>query len=623
MKMKKDDVNKAIFSLKKRLASSFLFVFFLAFFLVPAFGLASFALVGWAAENRNVETAWQTMEGWLQISTENAGTLSLPRGWNVVSKDDPAERSPDAERMFHVQQALYAQYVEASADTRGTLQVFSIWNADREGKILPLPPRLSDETNGDLAAGLIGARYGKVVKVDEDLVSTALEDLDVATYEAEITRPVKNPEGREAKAGRRFRYKCASLYYGDKRVLVLVKYLPEGEEYWSRRFETLLDVWVASLTLTPRPLTANRIPLPETVPPPLPAARPAQSQGRPPLAVSTASSSPAAATSETTVQKLEEQAAPSFVLYGGSALAALVVFLAGLGKISAWRRKQNGEQSLLNDLSIESTESTESTDSLEENPEEMPEKAPDEESEESEEPAPEGPREATPMTGEILTEENLLEENLEPREVEVEEFCAEQSREVAGEALGETSTETFIGASIETSIKTSIETFIETPLETPAPIETSEEAVVEDSIEVESEDEIDTPEADEEEAEDEGVRLESLPLGSPFDQGETRRTPAKDIKELGFDKVYDLLNRALTDLDAKVVTKPQTPKRYAPRNAMPNLPKTLEILDGLDAMFGESFVLETLKGEVLKALELKAGTPALATKDATPECFVL
>jgi hypothetical protein len=528
--MDKDNVSKVILSLKKKLALSFLFIFFLT-------------LRGWAME----------MGDWQQISTQNAGTLSLPPGWNVVSQDDPAERSPDAERMFHVQLALYAQNMETLANARGTLQVFSIWNADREGKVLPLPPYVLDETDGDFAAGLIGARYGKVKKVGEDLVPTALEDLTVAAYEAEFSSSVKTSEDLEANpVDQRFRYRYTSLFCGDKLVLVLVKYLPEGEEYWRQHFETLLDAWVASLTLTPSPLkmTVDRVPLPDALP----------------ILFSVLETNLA----------LEKKKAPSFILSEGFALAVLVIFLACLGKIFFWHRKKKREKcfsekmilddfrDLLNenpDKNLNENLNENPDKNPNENPDKNPDKNPSERSETNEEPGPEKTTEATLL----VVEENLLEKS-----------------------------------SIEENL-----VIKETMLE---------ENLVEDSFEPSECDSCDS-DVDQSDVEKTGNEVISGVREEPETSTLTRKP--------GFDKVYDLLNRALTDLDAQLTSESQTPKHYASKKAMPNLPETVEILDGLDTMFGESFVMETLKEAVFKALELKEGTLTLPTKDTTRECFVL
>jgi hypothetical protein len=540
------------------------------------------------AEAVNAEVAWR--EDWLQISTQNAGTLSLPRGWDVVSKDDTTERSPDAERMFHVQLALYAKYVETSADTRGTLQVFSIWNADRAGKTLPLSSHVLDETGGDFAAGLIGARYGKVEKVGEDLVPTALEDLAVAAYEADFFRPASAPTSTAASKdlNRRFRYRCASLFYGDKLVLVLVKYLPNGEDFWRRHFETLLGAWVASLTLTPRPLemAADRVPLPEAIRLPvaesLPEAEPAgtslevtplsetgstRPQEQPPFVVV----SPDAVVSDNVAPApATHEREPSFVLYGGSALAALVVLLACVGKIFAWRRKKRGKQSL--DLELILDELGDLRD------------LPDEKPDENEGWVPEEPVETTPVMEEGSMEESLIKESF------IEEGLSEAI--LIEKSFVE---ESSIGESRENS-------WLESAGRRDGDEENDDE---------ENDDEDRSGEASPEKGDDESVEERAGEETRPF------------AKELGFDKVYDLLNRALTDLDTQSAPEPRSSRHYVSRNAMPNLPETIEVLDGLDAMFGESFVMETLKGEVLKALELKEGTPTLPTKDATRECFVL
>jgi hypothetical protein len=95
-------------------------------------------------------------------------------------------------------------------------------------------------------------------------------------------------------------------------------------------------------------------------------------------------------------------------------------------------------------------------------------------------------------------------------------------------------------------------------------------------------------------------------------------------EKLGFDRVYSLLNQALVSIDAtQVVTTPAISDKLVQEPALPNLADAVEVLDNLVTMFGQSFLLETLKEEVLKALELKEGTPILQTKDMVPEYFVL
>jgi hypothetical protein len=95
-------------------------------------------------------------------------------------------------------------------------------------------------------------------------------------------------------------------------------------------------------------------------------------------------------------------------------------------------------------------------------------------------------------------------------------------------------------------------------------------------------------------------------------------------EKLGFDQVYSLLNQALVSMDAtQVATAPVVSDQPLLQPSLPNLADAVEVLDNLKAILGESFLLEALKEEILKALELQEGTPILQTKDITPECFVL
>ena len=76
---------------------------------------------------------------WFQVFTENAGVLPLPAGWSVVSKDDVTERSAESELVLNVQQVLHAKTEDPAAGESSVLQVFSVWETDWSGKILPLP----------------------------------------------------------------------------------------------------------------------------------------------------------------------------------------------------------------------------------------------------------------------------------------------------------------------------------------------------------------------------------------------------------------------------------------------------------------------------------------------------
>jgi len=178
----------------------------------------------------------------LQVKTQNAGLLLLPQGWGVVSKDEAPEQNLILDWILNVQQVLYAAPEQTSAALGAALQIFLIWGSDLEGNEKPLPDDMLD-TSGNLAGGLIGKRYGNVSELGEDFIETALENIPVSTYKVELSF---TDEDRTE-----FHYKCTSLYMGEKRVLVLLKYRSEYEEYWHGQLETLLNAWVGSLTLTP------------------------------------------------------------------------------------------------------------------------------------------------------------------------------------------------------------------------------------------------------------------------------------------------------------------------------------------------------------------------------------
>ena len=205
----------------------------------------------------------------LQVDTQSAGSLSLTPEWGVVSKDELPERNLISDWVLNVQQVLYARAEHSSADPDAVLQIFAIWGADRDGNEKPLPEDIL-KTCENFVARLIGERYGNVSELGENIVETALENLSVATYEAEFS-----PEN-EGRTGPR--YKCTSLYRGEKLVLVMLKYKPEFEGYWHGQLETLLNTWVGSLALTPTPAPAMAaleaslplLPLPPPPPPVIP-----------------------------------------------------------------------------------------------------------------------------------------------------------------------------------------------------------------------------------------------------------------------------------------------------------------------------------------------------------------
>ena len=177
------------------------------------------------------------------------GLVSLPSEWNVVSKDETPERSLISNWALNVQQVLYARtkYVFTEIDRDTVLQIFYIWGSDEEGNERPLPEDM--DISGKLPCDLIGARYGNVSELGEDLIETALDNLSVATFGVEISLTDEDVA--------LFRYKSSSLYRGEKRVLVLLKYRAEFEDYWQNQFMYLLNTWVESLTFTPNPAPAK------------------------------------------------------------------------------------------------------------------------------------------------------------------------------------------------------------------------------------------------------------------------------------------------------------------------------------------------------------------------------
>jgi hypothetical protein len=564
--MYSDDDNKKFYRSKMSLAS---FVFVL-FFVVQSWaseGIASIEFV-------SADVHAQNTANWQQILTQNAGVLSLPSGWDVVSKDDPTERKLDAERMFHVQQVLYAKSKKLLEDQGASLQIFSIWNADKEGKILPLPSDILENTSRNLVAALIDARYGNVRTLTREVVETDLENLFVTTYGVESLGIGGNSEDQYKKEGARenLRYKCASLFYGEKLILVLVKYFPTDEGYWRRELETLLDTWVATLTFTPRPLaemSEAAVSLPALPVSGAPEADPLSIQAQPvftpSLDISSADSavvvsqedsglSLAAASSEdiavspgtTTVLTPQKNPISSFVLYGGFVLAAFVIFSACIGRIFDCRRKRQ-EDALLTDLVPEKTEVD------------------------------------TAAATEESAESQDTEKNLDPGIfVEILSASCEE---------GDDSTEK---PCME-------ESYIEEPC--------TEESYREEDHDKELD--LDWAKTDE---------LISPPIDDVHDF--EMREPLSE--KLGFDRVYSLLNQALVSIDTtQAVTTHAIPDTRVREPARPNLADAVGVLDNLQAAFGESFLLETLKEEVLKALELKEGTPILQTKDMAPEYFVL
>ena len=187
---------------------------------------------------------------WFQVFTENAGVLPLPAGWSVVSKDDVTERSAESELVLNVQQVLHAKTEDPAAGESSVLQVFSVWETDWSGKILPLPDRVLQETEGEFLASLMGVRYGNVKILNTGMLDAEWQDVPVTTCQADLSK------------GDGIHYKCASLFNGEKLILVLVKYLPKYEEYWNGQFASLINKWVTSTALTVFPLPDSTLELP-------------------------------------------------------------------------------------------------------------------------------------------------------------------------------------------------------------------------------------------------------------------------------------------------------------------------------------------------------------------------
>ena len=547
------------------------------------FALAAFLFFLCCETGILASEAFLPEQDWLQIRTQNAGSLSLPRGWDVVSQDEPAEQSPDADVIYNVQQALYARTVENSADNQAVLQVFSIWGADKEGKVLPLPADILNGASGDFVAGLIDARYGNVAKLAQDLIKTDLEDLSVATYGVDIS---PSETGRMEGA---LRYKCASLFYGEKMVLVLVRYIPDYEEYWHGQFESLLNDWVASLTLTPQPIaekTKIQIALPEELisvgtakEPPYPV-MPLSGDGiasgaaffvstfAPAVEPLTVSSLPLAIheSPDISIQPVSvmqnspaaagKNPTSSFLLYAGAALLAFVSVFLFWVKFADWRTRKR-EDSLSMDLP-ESTSKEADVPIAEKNTVLDANPSPFSEEEEK-------------QTALIKTE---------PLEMETFSFHSEEHLEEGP----------FIPLTKEN------EDFQENTRERETDVSRAYELIPTEDFEFQSSDDSDVGSED-------------------------------FTSEAGFDRVYSLLNQALNSIESPKVLAPafldaaSEPKTSA---AVPNLKETIDVWTDLENTLGSSFVLDTLKNEILKTLELKEGTPPiLQTRDVPPDCFVL
>lgn len=262
---------------------------------------------------------------WVSIPTASAGLLALPSEWRLVSRDEAPEREsePASSRILNVQQVLCAEREKNSPEGGAVLQVFAMWSSDSEGKAFILPPELLSDSEEPLVGGLLQARYGRVQYLGRSMLPTDLKDVPIVIWEAEL------PDSR-------LRYRTVTLFHDEKLVLILIRYLPANEEYWQREFETIVNRWVTSLTLTPQQdvgvpmlpaLPAERAALPEIA---LPADIPDRTANLP--AVSAENPPPAAPVqSEPVVLSFDfmKNSLPMPLLYGGGAALALAMLLAG------------------------------------------------------------------------------------------------------------------------------------------------------------------------------------------------------------------------------------------------------------------------------------------------------
>ncbi|MDR2522962.1 MAG: hypothetical protein LBC93_04595 [Synergistaceae bacterium] len=188
--------------------------------------------------------------GWRAAADPVPGAVffSLPPEWEVISQDEPAERSERANAAYSVRQVLYARTALGGG---AALQVFSIWSTSEEGEALPLPGGVT--LGEELLAGLLYARYGQAARLEEGAVRVGSEAFAVATYGVGAFRVERSPKG-EIRFWRVLRYKCASLFWGEQLFLLSMKYLPKHEDYWQRQLETLLSAWSASLPFTAGPV---------------------------------------------------------------------------------------------------------------------------------------------------------------------------------------------------------------------------------------------------------------------------------------------------------------------------------------------------------------------------------
>jgi len=468
------------------------------------------------------------------IETQSVCVLPLPPVWGVVSKDDAPEQNFAAGR--NLQQAIYAR-AESADGQDAVLQIFLIWSSDEGENIEPIP--------SDLIGASIGARYGNVSVLGEDIVDTVLGSLPVITYGTVLF--LADDDVSE------FRYKRASLYQRDRQVLVLLRYRPEFEDYWHEHFEAMLNEWVGSLTFALRRALVTTL-VPEII---LPTPRlPAPSE-LPPV--------------ETAVTPLPEQqpdvAAPDFdwLNWAGLLLGALVIILAA--RIIVVRRRLKAAQETHEMQNVQEVRRMQEIQEVreiraaQEIPEELEEPEAQEISEELEEPE----AEETPEELEKPEAEEAPEELEEPEAQEIPEELEEPEAEETPEELE--------GPEAEETPEE-----LEEPEAEETPEELEEPGAQEIPEELEEPEAEETPEELEEpEAQEIPEKLEAEPPSAPAPENnniapvwlptfeewlaEERLTPKNtnvihDLTgEKGFDKVQTLLGEVLGNL--KDTEKPE------------------------------------------------------------------
>lgn len=288
---------------------------------------------------------------WISVATENAGLLSLPAEWMVISRDEATERSPGEGFAFNVQQVLYAEPEGTSTDLGASLQVFSIWNSDPEGRVASLPPEILEQAGEDLVGGLINVRYGHVRQLNRNMLKTHFDDIPVTTWSTDASETSD------------VRYKCVALFHGEKLVLVLGRYLPDYETLWSKQFDDIVNRWVSSQALTPGPMPEAlmaAISLPDMTVAALSPKTPATTQTLDIVSIEDApaaaelSSDISSAVAAVAVETPSEEGVLdglSPLYYGVPSLLAVLVFGGMLvGKIAGKHRSHSGRLSSFQDI---------------------------------------------------------------------------------------------------------------------------------------------------------------------------------------------------------------------------------------------------------------------------------